>query len=88
MANTSSAKKAQRVAERRRVFNTRRKKTLKDAVKDISKLIASKNAKGAEAMVPTLFKAIDKAEKGNVLKMNTASRMKSRITKSIRSVSK
>jgi hypothetical protein len=35
MANTTSAKKAQRVAEKRRVFNARRKKAMKDAVKAV-----------------------------------------------------
>lgn len=88
MANTSSAKKAQRVAERRRVFNVRRKGTLKDTVKDISKLIASKDVKGAEAMLPALFKAVDKAQKGKIIEKNTAARMKSRIVKSIRAISK
>jgi len=44
MANTSSAKKAQRSALRKRVFNARRKGAMKDAVKEIGKLIAVKDS--------------------------------------------
>ena len=86
MANTSSAKKAQRVAERRRVFNLRRKKTMKDAVKDMSKLVAGKNTKDATAMLPTLYKAIDKAAKEGTIHTNTAARMKSQAAKALRSL--
>ena len=83
MANTSSAKKAQRVALRRRFINGRRKKGMKDAVKDISKLIAGKDTKAAIAMLPALQKAIDKATKQGIIKANAASRMKSKISKRI-----
>lgn len=86
MANTSSAKKAQRAALRRRVFNARRKKTMKDTAKDISKLIIGKKGKEAEAMLPTLYKAIDKAAKRGVVKANTAARMKSRLAKGVKAV--
>ena len=88
MANTSSAKKAQRAALRRHVFNTRRKKTMKDTVKGISKLIEGKKGKEAEAMLPALYKAIDKAAKRGVVKANTAARMKSRASKRVAALSK
>ena len=84
MANTSSAKKAQRVAERRRVFNARRKKTMKDAVKDMSKLVQGKNMKDALAMLPTVYKAIDKATKAGSIHPNTAARMKSQAARALR----
>jgi len=83
MAITSSAKKAIGVAKRRGVFNARRKKELKDSIKDISNLITAGSKKEAEAMLPRVYKAIDKAAKRGVLKANTASRTKSRITKRI-----
>src|SRR3989344_3750631 len=76
MAKTSSAKKAWRMALRRRVFNVRRKKSMKDAVKDISKILQEKDAKKAAELLPTLQKAVDKATKGGVIKANTAARMK------------
>lgn len=86
MANTSSAKKAQRASLRRRVFNARRKKAMKESVKDIAKRIAGKDAKGAEALLPALYQAIDKAAKNGTIKKNTAARMKSRITRRLRAL--
>ena len=86
MANTSSAKKAQRAAERRRVFNARHKKNVKDTLKKLEKLITDKKGKEAEAMFPSLYKAIDKATKVGTLKKNTAARIKSRAAKQLRAV--
>ncbi len=87
MANTDSAKKAKRVAERRRVFNARRKKAVKDTSKSMERLVAGKKAKEAAAMLPTLYKAIDKAVKKGTLKKNTAARMKSQAAKQLRAIS-
>lgn len=81
MANTSSAKKAQRVALRRGAFNARVKKAMKSSIKDVSKMIAGKSAAEAQKMLPALYQALDKAAKSGVIKKNTASRLKSRITK-------
>ena len=86
MANTSSAKKAKRVAERRRVFNSRRKRAMKDAVKDVSKFIAAKKVDEATGALPALYQAIDKATKNGSIKKNTAARMKSRITKRLQAL--
>jgi small subunit ribosomal protein S20 len=88
MAKTSSAKKALRSSLRKKVFNVRRKKTMKEAVKETGKLILAKNEKGAEASMPALYKAIDKAAKHGTIKKNTAARMKSRIAKRLGAVSK
>lgn len=74
MANTSSAKKANRVADRRRVFNLRRSKAMKDAVKEVGK------AKDATSLSKA-FQAIDKAQKRGIIKKNTAARMKSRLSR-------
>ncbi len=88
MANTSSAKKAKRVAERRHVFNARRKKVMKDAAKAMGKLIAGKKVKDAEAALPTLYQAIDKAAKNGTINKNTAARMKSRTMRRLNALSK
>ena len=88
MAITSSAKKAIGVAKRRGVFNARRKKELKDSIKDVTNLIEKGSQKEAEAMLSRVYKAIDKAAKRGVLKANTASRTKSRITKRIAGLGK
>ena len=88
MANTSSAQKAERVAKRRAVFNARKKRAMKTSVKGISTLLHAKDGKGAAAMLPELYQAIDKAAKHGTIKKNTASRMKSRITKRLAALSK
>ena len=74
MANTSSAKKAKRVAERRRVFNVRRKKTLHDAAKAFQKSASAGSFSAYQ-------QALDKAAKANVLTRNTAARLKSRASR-------
>ncbi len=87
MANTSSAKKAQRAALRKRVFNARRKSAMKDTVKEIGKAITAKSSDVA-SMFPKLQKAIDKAVKKGTLHANTAARMKSRIAKRLAALAK
>lgn len=76
MANTSSAKKAHRVENRRRVFNLRRAKTMRDSVKGVYK-------SGDASKLSETYQAIDKALKRGVIKKNTAARMKSRVAKRV-----
>ena len=80
MPVTSSAKKALRVAERKLVFNARRKGAYEKEIKNIKKLVKTNAIKEAEKMIPVAYKAIDKAVKTKFLKKNTAARYKSRIT--------
>ncbi len=88
MAHTSSAKKAQRVADRRAVFNARRKKTMKTSIKEVSKSIVSKKGSEAEKQLPSLYQAVDKAVKQGLIKKNAGARIKSRITKRIAVITK
>ena len=81
MANTSSAKKAQRGSVRKYVFNARRKKAMKDAVKEIGKLIGAKSGKDAAAALPAIYHTKDNAAKNGPIKKNAAARMKPRLTK-------
>jgi small subunit ribosomal protein S20 len=74
MANTSSAKKASRVETRRRVFNLRRAKTMRDSVKGLLKT-------GKVEDLAATYQAIDKALKRGIIKKNTAARMKSRVAR-------
>jgi ribosomal protein S20 len=76
-----SAKKAARVALRRRVINLRRAKAVKNITKEFGKLVASKG--NAAEVLPRAFQAIDKAVKTGVLKANTAARMKSGLAKKL-----
>lgn len=79
MAITSSAKKAIRSSAKKRVFNVRRKEALHDAAKSLLKALSKKDVAGAEKLLPTAYKAIDKAMKRGVIKKNTAARKKSRL---------
>jgi small subunit ribosomal protein S20 len=76
MPNLDNAKKALRVAKRKRVINDRRRRTMKLTVKTV------KVSKTPEDLAKA-YQAIDKAAKRGVIKKNTASRKKSRLTKSI-----
>lgn len=80
MPITSSAKKALRASQKKRVFNVRRKETMNKAVRDIKKLVAAKKGDEAKKLVPLAYKAIDKAAKMNTLTKNAAARKKSRLS--------
>ena len=80
MAITTSAKKAHRASLSRRVFNDRRIEGVRDITKKIKKLLLEKKKGEAARLLPDVYKAIDKAAKGNTIKKNTASRKKSRLT--------
>lgn len=75
-----SAKKALRGSKRKKVYNDRRDKAMKIAVKEVKKLSGTE----AKAKLAEAYKAIDKAAKRGVIKKNTASRKKSRLAKAIK----
>lgn len=79
MPITSSAKKALRASKNKAVYNAKRKDAISDTVKKIKKLLVAKDLKGAEALLPAAYQAIDKACKTKLIHQNTASRKKSRL---------
>lgn len=81
-----SAKKALRGSKRKRVFNLVKKDQVNKTVKQFKKLIADKNTKEAEKMFPKVQKVLDKATKTGLLKKNTSSRKKSRLSAMIRKI--
>jgi len=83
MPITSSAKKAHRASLRKQVFNTRRKRALKDSVKAVTKHVQDGKLKEATAKLGDAYKAIDKAVKRGVLKKNTGDRKKSQLARLI-----
>lgn len=83
MPITKSAKKALRQSQKRRVHNVQKRKTIKELVKKIKQLVAEKKNSEAKALLPQIYKLLDKAAKTNLIKKNTSSRKKSRITKMI-----
>ncbi len=83
-----SAKKALRGSQRKRIFNLRRKRTMKDAIKVVGNLVSTKKQDDANKELPKAYKAIDKAVKRGILKKNTAARKKSILARSIKGISK
>ncbi len=81
MANTASARKAIRVSDRKRIVNDRLRKTMRKAIKEIKDLSREKKMKEATALLPNVYKAIDKAAKRGVVKQNTASRKKAYVSR-------
>ena len=78
---TKSAQKAYRQNIKRRAHNNGQKIAFKKLIKEYKKLVAAKDLKKAAEKLPLVYKALDKAAKTNLLKKNTASRLKSRLTK-------
>ncbi|HEC30578.1 MAG TPA: 30S ribosomal protein S20 [Candidatus Yonathbacteria bacterium] len=87
MPITKGAKKAHRASLKKKVFNDRRKRAMKDAVKNIKNLVTKKDKDSANSSLPTAYKAIDKAAKRGIIKKNTAARKKSRLSKMIAKIS-
>ena len=83
MPITQSAKKAIRGSLRKKAFNDRRKRVMKDIIKKIEK-IAKTDKTEAVKMLSSVFQAIDKAAQKGVIKKNNAARKKSRLSKLVK----
>ena len=59
---------------------------MNDVVKEVNKAVLAKDANKAKELLPKAYKVIDKAAKRGVIKENTASRKKSRLTAKVKSV--
>lgn len=87
MPKTSSAKKALRQSERRRILNTNRKINVKNEVKEFKKLIEAKKFDEARKALPKVMKTVDKVAKTGFIKKGKADRIKSRLAKKIKNAS-
>jgi len=81
MPITKSTKKALRQSITRRKRNIKRKDAIKSVTKEIKKLLTNNKKKEALGLIPSAYKAIDKAVKRKILKKNTAGRKKSLLAK-------
>ena len=81
MPITKSAKKALRQNIRRKARNLVYKKKMKALIKEVRVLVLEKKTEEAKKLLPQVYKILDKTAKVGVIKKNTASRKKSRITK-------
>ena len=79
MANTISAIKRVRQAERRTEVNRKNKTRLRHQIRAMRRALTSKDAKAAAEMLPQTFSLIDRSAKIGVIKKNTAARYKSKL---------
>ena len=98
MPITKSAKKALRQSLRKKARNVLKMKKLRKLLKEVKTLVTRAQAKRedkqssspsqkkveeAKNLLPKVYKLLDKAAKTGLIKKNTASRKKARITKLI-----
>ena len=88
MANTKSAAKQARASLRRRAHNKAIKSRLHTLERRFLAAIKASKADEAAAVLRTLFSALDKAAKTNVIHRNNADRKKSRLTKQLKKLTK
>lgn len=85
MPLTSSAKKALKTDQRRKLENDLVRAKIKNALKGAKISIAKKDSDVSEK-IQALYRELDLASKKNVIHKNKAARLKSRITKSVSKV--
>jgi small subunit ribosomal protein S20 len=87
MANTSSAKKATRVAARRNKINQNRTSAVKTFVRKVEEAIASGKKSDAEQALKSAMPQIMRGAQKGIMHKNAASRKVSRLTKRVRALS-
>jgi small subunit ribosomal protein S20 len=86
MPNTYSALKRMRQEGRRTKVNRARKSRLRYQMRAFRRLLDGKDAEAAQAILPKTFSLIDRAARWGIIKRNTASRYKSRLTLRLKAV--
>jgi small subunit ribosomal protein S20 len=87
MANTSSARKATRVAARRTKINQTRNSRVKTFVRLVEEAIAKGDKSAAEAALKAAQPQLIRAANKNVMHKNAASRKISRLARRIKAIS-
>jgi len=86
MANTISALKRVRMTEHRTAVNRLRKTKLRHGIRALRRAIESKDAQGAQKLLPQTFSIVDRAAKWGIIRRNTAARYKSRLNARLKSL--
>lgn len=84
MANTASAIKRIRQTKKRDARNQRNASRLKTEVRKLKKALEASDADSAKDLLKPTISVVDKSVQKGVLKKNTASRIKSRLTRRVR----
>lgn len=86
MANTDSARKRSRQAEKQRRHNSGLRSTLRSAIKDVTKAIAGGDKEVAKKALNRSTAIVDRIADKKIIHKNKASRHKSRLTAHIRAL--
>lgn len=86
MAHTKSSKKRIVLGERNRLRNQAIKSRVKTFVKKVLVAVEAKNVEEAKSTLSLAFKELDKSVTKGVLKKNTASRYKSRLSLKVKAL--
>jgi small subunit ribosomal protein S20 len=86
MANTSSAKKAARVAARRSTINKNRLSRLRTQVRKVEEALASGDGAAAQAALAAAEPELMRGAQKGVLHRNAASRKVSRLTRRVKAL--
>jgi small subunit ribosomal protein S20 len=86
MANTSSAKKATRVASRRTSINKNRLSAVRTAVRKVEEAVTAGKKGDAEAALKAAGPAIARGAQKGVMHKNAAARKISRLTKRVKAL--
>ena len=86
MANTKSAEKAARQAEKHRARNVALRSRMRTAVRNVTSAIAAANKQTAEATYKEVVPVIDTLVNKQIIHRNKAARHKSRLAARIRAM--
>lgn len=78
MPQTNAAKKALRVANRRRVINDKWRRKVQDTVRQLREVVTTGKKKEAQELLVKTQQALDRAARHNIIHPNRAARQKSR----------
>jgi len=86
MANTDSARKRARQAEKRRRHNSGLRSTLRSAIKDVNKAISTGDKEAAKQALSRSSGVVDRIADKKIIHKNKAARHKSRLAAAIKAM--
>jgi small subunit ribosomal protein S20 len=86
MANTDSARKRSRQAEKQRRHNTSLRSTLRSAIKDVTKALAGGDQTSAKQALSHSSSIVDRIADKKIIHKNKAARHKSRLAAAIKAM--
>jgi len=86
MANTDSARKRSRQAEKQRRHNSGLRSTLRSALKDVNKAVAAGDKDAAKLVLNRSTSVVDRIADKKIIHKNKAARHKSRLAAAIKAM--